>query len=143
MAKLPADDIDMLIAGAERKAAADAAVRARLSPRASARAGTGRIVAGLAAVAVLGYLLWRILAPAAPSAVARDLDLAIVMARDAIEAERKTSGELPLALPNASLAAVVQYERRAREYRLVSNVGGVRVTLEWDGSKKIETGEAK
>lgn len=143
MAQHSPDDIGKLITGVERKVAADEAVRRRLSSAASARPGGFRVVAAIAAIAAGLVVSWQVLSPPAAGAVVRDLEQVISMAREAIEAERNRSGLLPAVLPNASLAAVVQYERRASEYRLAAAIGGVRVVLEWDGSRKVETGEAR
>jgi hypothetical protein len=50
---------------------------------------------------------------------------------------------LPDALPNASLAAVVQYEPDSNEYKLVATMMGVRVTLQKNGSKSTDVGVAQ
>lgn len=84
--------------------------------------------------------LWSELRPPGTADIARDLEAIVARARDAIEAARGASGELPAALPNAAMASVVRYEKNQNEYRLSATAMGVRVTREPDGQTRTERG---
>lgn len=84
--------------------------------------------------------LWSELRPPGTADIARDLEAIVARARDAIEAARVASGELPAALPNAAMASVVRYEKNQNEYRLSATAMGVRVTREPDGQTRTERG---
>lgn len=72
--------------------------------------------------------------------VVHDLGVAIDAAKTLVDNVKLDTGALPDALPNASLAAVVRYQPRETDYRLSASAMGVRVTLEWDGTRKTEIG---
>ena len=94
----------------------------------------------LAIIAASLAALWSELRPPGTSDIERDLEAVVARARDAIEAARGTSGELPAAVPNAALASVVRYEKGQNEYRLSATAMGVRVTREPDGKTRTEKG---
>lgn len=91
-------------------------------------------------IAITGSSLWSLLAPVSTQQVKHDLESAVDQARTVIDASRAKDGELPETLPNAALASVVRYEPDAGGYRLIASMMGVRVTLERDGKKSMETG---
>lgn len=106
------------------------------------RAFLGRrivIVTLLAALGFFGYTVWRHAAPPPKSSIADDLEYAVDLAKTAIDAAKSRTGELPAAIPNASIASVVRYENDAQGYKLSATMMGVRVTLERDGSKTRDT----
>ena len=133
-------DYSALISKAEKAVAAKAG-----GDRRDPTAGPGRrrqvLVAAPAGVTVFA-LAWvsSQLAPPGKGAVARDLDKAVELARNAVDDARKTTGELPATLPNAALASVVSYEPAGTQYRLAATIMGVRVTLEPNGSKTVDMG---
>lgn len=99
------------------------------------------VTIGLVAAAFyLGHGLWHFHALPTNERVAQDLEQALNLARTSIEETKASTGVLPKALPNASLAAVVQYEPDRDEYRLVATMMGVRITLQKDGSKSTDMG---
>ena len=92
----------------------------------------------LAGAAAFGaYQVFAYYAVPTVAKVGEDLAVAVDRARDSVEEVRKSTGALPESLPNAALASVVTYEARNTEYRLSASVGGVRVAIEWDGSKTV------
>ena len=101
----------------------------------------GKWVLAIAVIGAFVYLapqLRRQLLPPSKDQIARDLEHAVNLARASVEEYKTRTGELPPALPHASLASVVRYERRRSEYHLSTATGSVRVTVEWDGSKSTE-----
>lgn len=134
-------DLATLIDDAEREAAATARGRSRSDAPRPRRSRLPTAVALAAAAAFGAHELWaHYFAPTAAK-VTRDLEHTVDLARDSIEESRKRIGALPEALPNASLAAVVAYESRNTSYRLSASMGGVRVVIDWDGSRSIDRGE--
>lgn len=100
-------------------------------------------VLGLITLIVAGccvYSIWAQLAPPSPDKVARDLDFVIEAARVSVEKSKSETGQLPEALPSASLGPVVRYERGQGDYQLSATILGVRVTLAQDGKKTVEKG---
>jgi len=87
--------------------------------------------------------MWHHLAPHSEEKVIRDLTAIVEQARHAIETVRIEQGRLPEVIPNASLASVVFYDYRGEAYRLIAESGSVRVTLNPDGSQKIDKGNLK
>jgi hypothetical protein len=139
------DDLSKLIDSASREVTASASrtAAARARRERSERAPVLPALAGavaLAAVAYLGHALWQNHAPPADERVAQDLEQVVDMARASVEEAKASTGALPAALPNASLAAVVRYEPQSNQYKLVATMMGVRVTLQQDGSKKTDKG---
>jgi hypothetical protein len=90
------------------------------------------------AIGLAVYALWSLFAPPTPSQVSADLSKAMDMASHAVEDARMRDGQLPEALPNASLTTLIGYEKKGTEYRLTGSVGGVLLTLEWDGTRRVE-----
>lgn len=125
-----ADEVSLSAAARERRA------RPQRTSSLSAIIAVGLVAAGL----YLGHGLWRYHAAPTNERVAQDLERALNLARTAIEAARASTGVLPKALPNASLAAVVQYQPDQDDYKLVATMMGVRITLQKDGSKSTDTG---
>jgi hypothetical protein len=98
-------------------------------------------VLGVVLAALIAFALWSIysrLAPPGAATIERDLDAVVEQARVAIEAARKENGQLPDALPNASLASVVQYQHGSQDYQLSATIMGIRVTLAPGGKKTVE-----
>jgi hypothetical protein len=89
------------------------------------------------------YVLWQGYAPPSKARVAQDLERVLDMAKASVDAAKSSSGALPAAIPNASLAAVVVYEPDQQGYKLSTTVMGVRVTLERDGSKTRDVSGSK
>jgi hypothetical protein len=69
-----------------------------------------------------------------------ELEQLLMRAREAVEVARTAGGSLPEALPHAALAAVVHYERRDADYRLVASSGEVTVTMDADGNREVTVG---
>jgi hypothetical protein len=105
-----------------------------------------RLAIPFTALLLLGYLSFRIWAdhtPPSKEKVEADLERILYAARDTIEAARDTDGKLPESIPNASIAAVVQYHADAQKYKLSTTILGVRVTLEQGGKTITQFGVEK
>lgn len=111
-------------------------VKARRSPALSAILLGGLVVI----LAYCGHWLWVALRPPPQQQVVHDLEMAVDQARTSVEAAKSSTGDLPEALPNASLAAVVRYEPDKDDYKLVATMMGVRVTLQRNGAKTTDVG---
>jgi hypothetical protein len=136
----PPELSDLIDRASNEVALSSAAQERRAKPRRSSMLGP-IISTGLVAVVLyLGHGLWRHHAPPTNEQVAQDLEWALNLARTSIEEIKASTGVLPQALPNASLAAVVQYEPDRDQYRLVATMMGVRITLQKDGSKSTDMG---
>ncbi len=100
-------------------------------------------IALLLAAAYAVFTIWQAFAPPSPGKVEHDLDMAINAAHDVIEKTKADTGDLPDALPNAALAAVVRYEPEPTKvgYTLSATIMGIRVTLEPSGRKRVENVE--
>lgn len=96
----------------------------------------------LGVVCYAGIKLSDALAPPSQQKVANDLGNVVERAHKLIDGIKQDTGELPKTLPNAALAAVVQYEPDPDKsrYRLTATVMGIRVTLQPNGHKITETG---
>ena len=121
--------------------AANEVAHARIKKPQTQQRLTGRTiaVAGLVALAVL--LIVKTLfafTPPTHTALTKDLDQSVSLALRSVEEARTRTGELPSTLPNASLAAVVGYESRQRDFRLVAEAGSVRIVIGWDGARTVE-----
>ena len=145
MANPGPDDLSGLIDAASKEAAGASRARPRkIAPPPRPGKAVPFIAAALAVLAVFGgYEVWIHYAGPTRSKLAADLGVAIDLARESVEAVRKSTGALPEALPNASLAAVVVYEPSGREYRLSASAGGVDVAIERDGSKSVNGEKAE
>lgn len=132
----PPRDLSELIDAASREVS-----RTRATPSRPAAKRRPLVVPALAVAALLAAagLLWFQFKSPSVSRVQRDLEAAVDSARQSIETVRSSNGALPPALPNAALAQVVGYAQEANGYRLVATMMGVRVTMELDGSKRIDT----
>jgi len=134
-------DLSELISGASDQIAVD---EARRKTRFKRSGLLQRILPALTMVLLLGAavwagdLLWRHVAPHTEEKVIRDLTAIVEQARHAIETVRIEQGRLPEVIPNASLAAVVFYDFSGNAYRLIAESGNVRVTLNPDGTQKID-----
>lgn len=132
------DTLDQLIASAQHEA-----LRAR--PRPAVRQPRSFIswaqpIMSLVALGLALHFLVALIVPPSRKQVERDLDVVVSAAHMEVEAARSRNGQLPMALPNAALAAVVQYRPDGDKYSLSSSVLGVRVTLTSDGSKTTDWG---
>ena len=106
------------------------------------RPGGGSLVAWLLAVIALdaglvGQHLWQQHAAPSRQTTEQSLQQAVDLAQRAVEAYRKAEGSLPSVLPNASLAATVDYRLRGTDYQLSASGQGISVVRAWDG--KLET----
>lgn len=115
---------------------------ARHAPPSRKRPASPWLLVGILFAIIAASLgaLWSELRPPGAADIARDLEAIVASARDAIEAARGASGELPAAVPNAALASVVRYEKGEKDYRLSATAMGVRVTREPDGKTRTERG---
>lgn len=139
--KSSAQDLSNLISNAESDIEKHATARRRRAKRGRYRSPSTILLGGLIVIlAYCGHWLWVALRPPHQAQVAHDLALAVDQARAAVETAKTRTGELPDALPNASLAAVVRYEPERDEYRLVATMMGVRVTLQRDGTRSTDVG---
>jgi hypothetical protein len=132
------DDLSALIRQAEGEVSKQVR-RAPAAPGGSfARPALGTALAALAIYGV--YSLWALFAPPSADKVTHDLEVAIEAARESVEKAKSESGQLPEAIPSASLGSVVRYEHGPSDYRLSATILGIRVTLERDGKKIVEKG---
>ena len=131
-------DLSSLISKAEKAVSTAARSRARKArPRVGSFLASVLAVALAGAAAFAGYEVRALHAPPSTARVVKDLGTAVDLARDMIEELRRSSGALPEALPSASLAAVVFYEVSGSGYRLSATMGGIRMTMEPDGSRIV------
>jgi hypothetical protein len=144
MSNHEANDLSALIQQAARQVKGEAAIQVARD-KATEPSRRPRIVAQallLGLICYLGYGAVRLLTPPPASQVASDLEIAVDAARALVESAKATNGTLPEALPSASLASVVAYSHDRDRYQLSATILGVKVTLEQDGKKTIETGMA-
>lgn len=138
------DDLSSLVDAASKEATRSGKARVPLREGAAQRPFRTLAMLVLAVAAVFSaYGIWTRIADPSAAKVSADLGQAIDLARASVEEVRKNTGALPETLPNASLASVVNYERRNTDYRLSASVVGVRVTIGWDGSKNIDMESGK
>ncbi len=133
--KPDSDDLSSLIEAASREAAREPA--GRLAAQHVRRRPAGIPMLALATLLVIsaGWALWTHLGPPGTAQVQADLENTIELARQSVDDARRGSGALPAALPNAALAAVVDYTPSASGYRLETSMLGIHVTLEADGTR--------
>jgi hypothetical protein len=127
----------------EVQATASRSQRAK-SPRGARASWTPAVWALLGVLLVYG--LWHLgdlhLPSRKSTRAEADLESVLVQARDAVEAVRRAERALPDALPSASLAAVVRYERYVNDhheesYRLSASSHGVTLLLDSDGNREV------
>lgn len=105
-----------------------------------------RLAMPFTALLLIGYLsfhIWSDHTPPSKEKIEADLERILYEARDTIEVARKADGKLPESIPNASIAAIVQYDSDAQKYKLSTTIMGVRVTLEQDGKTITQFGVEK
>lgn len=115
--------------------------------RSATRKSNWPISAGLSIVVVLVALVaWHfgVFHSPTPSRgrIQADLEKVLDQARNALESERRDTGRLPDAVPNASLAAIVRYERHVYDhgegtYRLSASSAGITVYLDGSGNREV------
>jgi len=132
------DDLNTLIDQAQETVAHRPGARPDRRSNALPRPLTGALLLGLTAYAI--FVISAHLSPPSPQQVAHDLETIVDQAHQSIEKTRADQGELPDALPDASLGSIVQYEREQDRYALSATVMGIRVTLTPDGRRITETG---
>ncbi len=138
MSQPPINDLNSLIEQASREVEQQTRKAPPAPTRPIAKTLFGIFLGGVLITLLFVVLSW--FAKPTPAMIVHDLEVAVDTAQKAIEQAKKEKGALPDALPNASLASVVQYERDQDEYKLTSVIMGVRVTLESNGKKTTETG---
>ena len=124
----------------------ETATRAERRKLASAEHDRSRPATWALIGALLVYGLWHLgdlhLPSRKSTRAEADLESVLAQARDAVEAVRRTERALPDALPSASLAAVVRYERYANDhheesYRLSASSHGITLLLDSDGNREV------
>lgn len=139
MANEKPDDLANLIDAAAKTATRASVPRVPMKAESASPRFRQLFAAALVVAALwVGYEALAMLGGPRESRVQHDLEDVVDMAQRAIEEERKRTGQLPAAVPNAALAAVVQYEHDRNDYMLITTVMGVRVTLQRDGRKVTE-----
>lgn len=139
MSQRSPEDLSSLVDAASKEVVRQENARVSRQVRREGRTPSRLVMYGLVVAAAIGvYGLWTQVSNPSAAQVGADLGQALDLARASVEEARRSTGALPETLPNASLASVVYYERRSSDYRLSASVGGVRVMIEWDGSKKID-----
>ncbi len=93
---------------------------------------------------LLVYGLWQLgnLSSRKGASAEADLESVLTQARDVVEAARRADRDLPDALPSASLAAIVRYERYVNDhheqaYRLSVSSHGITLWLDSDGNRDV------
>lgn len=121
----------------------DRSRRSRSATRSSGwpASATVSLVVVLAALGAWHFGLFHTSTPSRER-IQADLENVLDQARDAVESERRATGRLPDAVPNASLAAVVGYDRYVYDhgegtYRLSASSAGMTVYLDGSGNREV------
>lgn len=133
---------DLILSANEQIAVKDARRRTRVY-RDNPLSRLLPVLATVAALAAGGWMLlslWHHLAPHSEEKVLRDLDKIIEQARRSVDTARETSGQMPLQIPNASLAGLVSYEYGEDSYSLQVTSGKVQISIDADGRKTVNSG---